>query len=462
MNKLLRETGLPPKPTPLYTATTNACKLCTPLGACLAFRGVEGAVPYLHGSQGCATYIRRYLISHYKEPMDIASSAFGEETTIFGGESNLNEGLLHVMQSYKPQVVGIATTCLAETIGDDVRGYLHEFKKKHESKMKGVELIHVSTPAYSGTHVAGFWSTIRELVDQLATEGPKQEFFGLFPGMVSPADIRYLKEVMKDFKIANVLAPDYSETLDGPAWDEFVKMPKGGTPVDHIRALGGAQGHIEFTAAMPEHFLPSPVLTKKFGADSYRMPMPIGVSLTDAFFELLKELGGRSVPDKYKEERGRLIDSYVDGHKYVAGKKVAIFGEADFVVPMTAFLTEIGMKPVLCAAGDKYGLLAEALTDYVEDLPENVEIREGCDFADIEAEVGRLRPDLLIGNSKGYALSRRLNIPLLRVGFPIHDRVGGSRVLHLGYEGTQRLFDQVVNMLIDHKQNESPVGYSYM
>ena len=47
-----------------YVSTTNACKLCKPLGACLAFRGIEGAVPMLHGSQGCATYMRRYIISH--------------------------------------------------------------------------------------------------------------------------------------------------------------------------------------------------------------------------------------------------------------------------------------------------------------------------------------------------------------------------------------------------------------
>jgi len=25
-------------------ATRNACKLCTPLGACLAFKGIEGAI----------------------------------------------------------------------------------------------------------------------------------------------------------------------------------------------------------------------------------------------------------------------------------------------------------------------------------------------------------------------------------------------------------------------------------
>ena len=71
-----------------FTSTRNACKLCTPLGACLVFRGVEGCVPFLHGSQGCSTYIRRYLISHFREPMDIASSNSHEEAALFGGSKN--------------------------------------------------------------------------------------------------------------------------------------------------------------------------------------------------------------------------------------------------------------------------------------------------------------------------------------------------------------------------------------
>src|SRR5512142_3066575 len=98
-----------------YVSTTNACKLCKPLGACLAFRGIEGAVPFLHGSQGCATYMRRYIISHFREPMDIASSSLGEKHAIYGGGPNLKLGLRNVIARYRPEVIGLATTCLTET-----------------------------------------------------------------------------------------------------------------------------------------------------------------------------------------------------------------------------------------------------------------------------------------------------------------------------------------------------------
>ena len=89
-------------------------------------------------------------------------------------------------------------------------------------------------------------------------------------------------------------------------------------------------------------------------------------------------------------------------------------------------------------------------------------VREGYDFESIREWSLENKPDILIGHSKGYYIARELNIPIVRVGFPVHDRVGGQRIKHLGYSGTQELFDKVVNALIEHKQSNSPVGYKYM
>jgi nitrogenase molybdenum-iron protein NifN len=83
-----------------YTATQNACNLCAPLGAALVFKGIANCVPLLHGSQGCSTYIRRYMISHFKEPLDIACSNFGEETAIFGGGANIKLAIDNIRKQY--------------------------------------------------------------------------------------------------------------------------------------------------------------------------------------------------------------------------------------------------------------------------------------------------------------------------------------------------------------------------
>ncbi|MDW7771448.1 MAG: nitrogenase component 1 [Desulfobulbaceae bacterium] len=444
-------------------STTNACKLCRPLGACLAFKGIAGTVPYLHGSQGCATYMRRYVISHYNEPIDIASSSLSEKHAVYGGGPNLKVGLTNVTEKYRPQVIGIATTCLTETIGDDVRMILREYGRDTQGSKGLPELINVSTPSYDGTHMEGFHGAVAAAVAQMAEGGPQTKTVNLLPGFVSSADYRHLQEIMDDFGLDSIMLPDLSETMDGPALLEYEKLPRGGTPPAAIKAMGRSRATVEFGRTLAKTRTGGRILTEEYNIRGLQIGMPIGIEETDRFFALLTELSGRGVPEKYRKIRGRLIDAYVDGHKYVFGKKAVIYGEEDLVVGMTAFLAEIGIRPVLCASGGRSGLLAEAIRETTgQILREQPRVFEDMDFFEISEMAEKLQPDLLVGHSKGYPLARKLNIPLIRIGFPIHDRVGGQRILHLGYPGAQQLFDMVTNAIIEKKQDDSEVGYSYM
>ncbi|NTU93225.1 MAG: nitrogenase [Chlorobiaceae bacterium] len=444
------------------TATQNACKLCNPLGACLAFRGIENSVPFLHGSQGCATYIRRYLISHYKEPIDIASSNFNEETAVFGGSHNLKLGLKNVTQQYKPAVIGIATTCLSETIGDDVPMILKEYRAIMGDAPLPI-MIFASTPSYQGSHMEGFHAAVRATVKTLAEKGPKSDVVNLFPGMISPSDIRYMKEIMGDFGIPFVLLPDYSQTLDGGPWAEYHTIPPGGTTTSAISSTGSATASIEFGSTLEAAKSAAGYLEEKFGVPRHSMALPIGIKATDEFFATLERLSGTPMPEKHLDERRRLVDAYSDGHKYVFGRRVIVYGEEDLVISMAAFLHEIGVVPVLCASGGKSGQMKKRLLERIPGMDElGITTREGVDFVDIENEAETLKPDFLIGNSKGFTMSKKHELPLVRIGFPIHDRFGGQRLHHLGYRGTQELFDRIVNTVIEQRQNSSHIGYTYM
>ncbi|MBN1278879.1 MAG: nitrogenase [Chlorobiaceae bacterium] len=445
------------------TATQNACKLCNPLGACLAFRGIENCVPFLHGSQGCATYIRRYLISHYKEPIDIASSNFNEETAVFGGSHNLQLGLKNVTQQYKPEVIGIATTCLSETIGDDVPMILKDYKAIMRDEAPLPIMIFASTPSYSGTHIDGFHAAVRSAVKTLAEKGTKQNLVNIFPGMISPADIRYLKEILTSFALPFVLLPDYSKTLDGGPWAEYHRIPPGGTPTDAIASTGSASASIEFGSTLEARKSAAGYLEERFGIPRRHLPLPIGIKASDRFIAILEQLSETPMPAIYEDERRRLIDAYADGHKYIFGKRAILYGEEDLVISMAAFLSEIGILPVLCASGGKSGLMKKRLLELIPGLDElDIKVRENVDFVDIEHEADELRPDLLIGNSKGFTMSKKHDLPLIRIGFPIHDRFGGQRLHHIGYRGTQELFDRIVNTVIEGRQQSSSIGYTYM
>jgi nitrogenase molybdenum-iron protein NifN len=430
------------------------------LGACLALRGVEGCVPLLHGSQGCATYIRRYVISHFREPLDVASSNFAEATAVFGGGDNLRIALENVVRQYRPALVGIATTCLAETIGEDVPGLVRQIRGQAAVPLP--EIVCVSTPAYAGTHVEGFHATVRALVQSLAQDGVPDGSVNVLPGIVSPADLRALKTWCADFGLTVNLLVDYSDPLDGPIWTEYQRIPPGGTPLDVIRRAGRARATIELSGAPRHGPSAGQWLEQQFGVPCHELPLPVGVRATDRLFDLLGRLGGRPMPDVYAQQRGRLLDAYVDAHKYVSGKRAVVFGDQDLVLGLAALAAEIGVAPVCCASGAETGRLAQRLDLVMEDSSLEYAAAEAVDFEEIEEIAVRKQPDLLIGSSKGYRLARRLEKPLVRVGFPIHDRIDAARIQHLGYAGAQQLFDRIANALIAQAQDASPVGYPYM
>lgn len=140
----------------------NPCKMCMPMGVANATYGIKGCMTILHGSQGCSTYIRRHMATHYNEPIDIASSSLTEQGTVYGGEKNLLKGLENLIKLYNPEVITIATTCLAETIGEDVGRIAKTFMEEHPDEK--VKLIPVAAPGYGGTQYGGYFNALIAIV----------------------------------------------------------------------------------------------------------------------------------------------------------------------------------------------------------------------------------------------------------------------------------------------------------
>lgn len=443
-------------------ATVNACKLCTPLGAALAFHGIEDAVCLLHGSQGCSTYIRRYLISHFKEPLDIASTNFSEESAVYGGRRNLQLAVANLSQQYAPRLIGVATTCLSETIGDDIKLFIREIQSASSDDALP-RLIPVSTASYCGTHADGFHAAVRALAEQMSCSGSPLTQLNIFPGILSPADIRFLKEIVAAFEYRAVITPDYSETLDGGLWNEYKPIPPGGTAIAELETLGRSTASIEFGAAIAERDSAAAYLAAEYAVPKYRIPIPIGIHATDVFLQILEDLSGNETPGYIQSERARLADAYVDGHKYVFGKRVIVYGEEDLVLSLCLFLREIGAVPVIAASGGTSGRLEQTLAVHFSAAEmKQLTVLEEADFRDIEEYGSVIGADIVIGHSKGYKLAQALDLPHVRIGFPIHDRFGGQRILHIGYRGSQNLYDLIVNALLERAQSENPVGYTYL
>ena len=213
--------------------TINPAKTCQPIGAMYAALGIHNCLPHSHGSQGCCSYHRSTLTRHYKEPVMAGTSSFTEGAAVFGGQANLLQAITNMFTLYNPDVVAIHTTCLSETIGDDIVQIIS--KAREEGKVPaGKHLIHANTPSYIGSHVTGFSNMVKGMVKYLCeASGRKRNQVNIMPGWVEPSDMRELRRLSRTMGINPNIFPDTSDVLDAPQTGEHEFYPTG------RRARGG-------------------------------------------------------------------------------------------------------------------------------------------------------------------------------------------------------------------------------
>jgi nitrogenase molybdenum-iron protein beta chain len=436
--------------------TVNPAKTCQPIGAMYAALGIHNCLPHSHGSQGCCAYHRSTLTRHYKEPVMAATSSFTEGTSVFGGQANLLQAITTIFGVYNPDVIAVHTTCLSETIGDDLTQIIN--KAISEGKVpEGKHVIHCNTPSYQGSHVTGFSSMTKAMVTYFADpNAEKSNKVTLFPGWVEPSDMRELKSLAGELGIEIVMYPDTSDVLDTPQTGKHEFYPKGGTTVEQIKASGGSfaalgLGPTASSAAVEQ-------LTKKCKVPGETLELPIGLQATDRFIDRLRTIAGVSVPDSITDDRGRLLDMIADMHQYVHGKRVALWGDPDQLVALSEFLNLLDMKPVYIVTGTPVSQFETRVRAGLGGNVPEAKIRAGAqaDMYLMHQWIKQESVDLLIGNTYGKYIARDEDIPFVRFGFPVVDRVGHTYFPSVGYKGAMRLLEKILGVLMDRQDRDAP------
>ena len=427
----------------------NQCQMCMPLGGVIAFKGIENTMVISHGSQGCSTYMRLANVEHFNEPVDIASSGLNEKQTIYGGEANLKKAIDNVLRVYQPKVIGILTTCLSETMGEDLDRIVASYVE--ERNLTGIDIIPVPTPSYSGSHTEGFWAATRGVIAHFAKPAERHNRINVIIPHISTADIREIKRILGIMGIEYTLVPDYSLTLDRPYGGRYQKIPPGGTRTEDIAWMPGAPMTIQFGLTSLDAHSPGKFLEDQFGVPLVNLPLPIGVEAVDRFIDTLRGITCGPVPEQLALERGWLLDAMADSHKYNAEGRPVIYGEPELVYAFTRLCTENGAPPVVIASGTKNSRLAGMLMPVLADADDKPVLLEEADFAAIDAAAGCAEANIAVGHSGGKFLTERRGMPVVRVGFPIHDRTGGQRILSVGYNGTLAFLDRFTNTLLEAK-----------
>ena len=435
--------------------TVNPAKTCQPIGAMYAALGIRGCLPHSHGSQGCCSYHRSTLTRHYKEPVMAGTSSFTEGSSVFGGQANLLQAIDVMFTTYNPDVIAVHSTCLSETIGDDLTQILA--KAREEGKVpKGKHVLHCNTPSYVGSHVTGYANMLKGMVSYFAqSTGVCNYQVNLATGWVEPADMREIKRMAKKMSANTMMFPDTSGILDGPLTGTYEMYPKGGTTVSELISAGDARYTIGLGSFATEEACKK--LEYKCKVKYEIEDLPIGIRATDRFLMTLSRHANVKVPQSLTNERGRLLDVISDMSKYLYGKRVAVFGDPDQLIPLVEFLIDCDMKPVYVVSGTSGKYFQERMDEILKDKVPEAKVRngEGADMFLLHQWIKQEGVDLLIGNTYGKYISRDEDLPFVRMGFPIIDRIGHSYFPTVGYTGGLRFLEKILSAVMDYQDRHA-------
>lgn len=436
--------------------TVNPAKACQPLGSLFVAAGFEGTLPYSHGSQGCVAYFRTHLTRNYKEPFQAVSSSMTEDAAVFGGLNNLKQGLQNAYTLYKPKMIALCTTCMAEVIGDDIGAFI-QTAKNEELIPADLPVPAAHTPSFVGSHITGYDNMLLSILKTL-TEGKKAETsngkfnfnLGFDPYI---GNIRELKRILGLFGIDYTILSDNSDAFDSPNTGEF-KMYNGLTTLAEAADSINAEGSFffqKYTTPKTQEYV-----AEEWGQKTYNF-RPFGIRGTDEFLMALSAITGKPIPQELQQERGRAVDALTDSQAWIHGKRIALYGDPDHVFNLTQFLLEMGAEPThIVVTNSNEGFEAE-LREVLTNSPygQGATIWGGKDLWHLRSLMFTEPVDLLIGNSYGKYLWRDTGTPLVRIGYPIFDRHHMHRYPTLGYQGAINQFNWIINTILDELDRQT-------
>ena len=426
--------------------TVNPAKACQPLGAVFAAVGFAKTLPFVHGSQGCVAYYRSHFSRHFKEPTSCVSSSMTEDAAVFGGLTNMVDGLANCYTLYKPEMIAVSTTCMAEVIGDDLDSFIKTAKSKG-SVPETFDVPFAHTPAFVGSHVTGYDNALKGVLEHFwsgreRVPGSSVNFIGGFDGYVV-GNMPEVRRIFDAFGADYTVLCDPSDAWNTPTDGEF-RMYDGGTTKYEVRRALDAKATIVFQEYSAEK---TAKLIAEKGQQVVALNHPLGVAGTDAFLMAISELTGKPIPEALEKERGRLVDAIADSQAHLHGKRFAVYGDPDLTLGVTAFLLELGAEPVHVLStngGEDWAKKVRGLLD-ASPFGKGGKAWPKKDLWPRRSLLSTEPVDLLVGSTYGKYLERDCGVPLVRLGFPIFDRHHHHRFPIWGYQGSLRVLVSILD-----------------
>lgn len=323
---------------------------------------------------------------------------------------------------FQPQAMIVGASCTAELIQDDPGGLA-------EALALPCPVIPLDLPSYSRKENFGADETFFQIVKILAKPLPRSE--AVTCNLIGPTALgfRHRDDVTE---LTRLLAP-MGITVN-------VCAPLDATPAD-IAQLGAAHFNV---LMYPETAETAARHLEKTLGQPFTKVVPIGTHATRDFLAEVAAITGLPLPAETGLRQPWYAAS-VDS-TYLTGKRVYIFGDGTHAIAAARIAAkEIGFEVVglgcynreqarpLRAAAAAYGVTPLITDDYLE----------------VEAEIERLQPELILGTQMERHIAKRLGIPCAVISAPVHVQDFPARYSpQMGYEGANVIFDTWVHPLV--------------
>lgn len=425
--------------------SVSPLKASQPTGGSLACLGFDKAMPMLHGSQGCTAFAKVFFVRHFREPIPLQTTAMDQASSVLGADENVIEGIKAIAEKSNPALIVVLTTGLAETQGCDVHRNVREFRDKYP-EYNHVAVVAVNTPDFSGCVESGYALTVYEIIKALVPDaaeagtkpGNRQRQINvLTPPMLTPGDLETLRDTIEMFNLRPVFVPDLSESLDGVLTDDpFSPVTIGGTTVSEVATLGEAKATFVIGPSLKKC---GDLLQERTGVPTFHFDHLYGLEANDALISTLADISEMPVPPRLERQRMQLQDAMLDTHFMLGQLRVAIASDPDQLNAFVHLLQAMGAEIVAAVAPANAPILAKMPVDAVKI----------GDLEDLEITAKERGAQLLIGNSHAVHSAERLELPILRVGFPLYDIIGGYQKTWIGYKGTRQTLFDLANLVIN-------------
>ena len=396
----------------------------THVGAMRVATGMKGLHYVLHAPQG-DTYadLLFTMIERRNHRPPVTYTTF-QARDLGGDTANLfKDAARDAFARFQPEAMIVGASCTAELIQDDPGGLA-------EALDLPIPVIPLELPSYQRKENFGADETFFQIVKSLAKPMPRTEAITCNILGATALGFRHRDDVAEITKLlalmgitVNVAAPLNARPSDiarmGQAHFNVLLYPETGET---------AARHLERACGQP-----------------FTKIVPLGVGATRDFLHEVASLTGLSAAVDESGLRLPWWSASVDS-TYLTGKRVFVFGDATHVMAAARIAaTEIGFEVVgmgcynrefarpMRAAAKAHGLEALITDDYLE----------------VEAEIARLQPELILGTQMERHIGKRLGIPCAVISSPVHVQDFPARYSpQMGFEGANVIFDTWIHPLV--------------